>query len=155
MGSKRLSDAVSEIVEKAAAGEVVDTRQAVVSAWDDVDDDGQYLAGIEGMQARVHNKAKSFKLRTASKKSQAEPELPFNLPAVIALDEEGSMLLATRGLSREQFALAIKVRQKHISDAGSQLREWQRAFKAADLFWVKHPEWSFGMCLDAILGVNA
>lgn len=155
MGSKRLSDAVNAIVEMAATGAHVNTRQAVVSAWDDVDADGQYLAGIEGMQARVNSRTRSFRLTAASRRTEAEPELPFNLPAVVAMDEEGSTLLSTRSLSRTQFLQAISVRQKQIKDAEALLREWKRALKAADLFWQKNPEWTFGECLDAILGVNA
>ncbi len=155
MGSKRLSDAVSEIVELAATGAVVNTRQAVVNAWDDVDADGQYLAGIEGMQARVSAKTRSFRLSTKSRRSDAEPELPFNLPAVVAIDDEGAVLLSTRSLSRSQFMQAISVRQKQIKDAETLLREWKRALKAADLFWERNPDWSFGQCLDAILGISA
>lgn len=154
MGTKRLSDAVNEIVEQAISGEVVNTRQAVVGAWDDVDEDGQYLAGIEGMCARVHGKTRSLLVATASRRSEAQQELPFSLPAVVAMDTDGHELRPTRGLTRSQFLRAIDIRKKQIKDDQARLREWERAMKAADRFWSKNPEWSFGDCLDAIMGVS-
>jgi hypothetical protein len=152
MGSKRLSDVVTEIVDGALAGEIVNARQAAVDRWDDIDTDGQYLAGIEGVVARVSSKARSLRVSAAVRHSKAQQELPFRLPAVVAMDTEESVLLPTRGLTRGQFIRAIEIREKQIKDDQSRLREWKRALKAADLFWSKNPDWSFGECLDAIMG---
>ena len=47
MGSKRLNDVVAEIVDAVIRGNVIDKRQAAVESWDQIDADGQYLAGTE------------------------------------------------------------------------------------------------------------
>lgn len=155
MGSKRLSDVVSEIVDRALAGEVVNTRQAAVDAWDDIDDDGQYLAGIDGLCSRISNKTRSLTVAAAARRSESQQELPFSLPAVIAMDTEDRVLLPTRGLTRGQFLRAIQIREEQIRNDQNSLREWKRALKTADLFWAKYPDWSFGDCLDAIMGNEA
>ncbi len=155
MGSKRLSDVVTEIVDCVHAGEVINARQAAVEKWDDIDDDGQYLAGIEGLVARVNSKARSLSAVSAQKRSEAQQELPFRLPAVVAMDTDESVLMPTRGLSRNQFVRAIEIREKQIKDDQARLSEWKTALKAADRFWRRHPHWTFGECLDAIMGVEA
>lgn len=155
MGSKRLNDAVADIVDRALAGEIVNTRQAAVEAWDDIDADGQYLAGIDGFCSRIAKKTRSLSVSTAVRRSEAQQELPFSLPAVVAMDTEGHVLLSTRGLSRREFLRAIEIREKQIKDDQSRLREWKRALTAADLFWTKRPDWSFGECLDAIMNEAA
>ena len=81
----------------------------------------------------------------------ASRQLPFQLPAAVAMDLEGTMLIATRVLSRAEFVRAIQIRGQQIANDRKALREWQQALKAADRFWAEHPDWSFGECLDAIL----
>ena len=155
MGSKRLSDVVTEIVDCVHAGEVINARIAAVAKWEDIDEDGQYLAGIEGLVARVNTKARALSAVATARRSEAQQELPFRLPSVVAMDTEESVLMPTRGLSRNQFIRAIEIREKQIKDDQARLSEWKTALKAADRFWRTNPDWSFGDCLDAIMGVSA
>ena len=70
------------------------------------------------------------------------------------MDLEGTTLVATRTLSREGFERAIEIRRQQIAHDRRALREWQQALNQADRFWTRHPDWSFGQCLDAILGAT-
>jgi hypothetical protein len=152
MGSKRLNDVVTGIVEMVLEGEVDDKRRAAVESWDDIDDDGQYIAGIEGVVARIEKKARDLKVAIGKKFSAAQPELPFNLPAAVAMDIDGTRILPTRNLRRNEFMRAIQIREQQIKNDQRSLREWKSALKQADIFWAKHPSWSFGDCLDAMMG---
>ena len=152
MGSKRLNDVVTGIVEMVLEGEVEDKRRAAVEAWDDIDEDGQYLAGIEGVVARIEAKSRSLRVAIGKKFSGAQTELPFNLPAAVAMDIEGTRILPTRNLRRNEFMRAIQIREQQIKNDQRSLREWKSALKQADLFWAKNPSWTFGACLDAMMG---
>lgn len=154
MGSKRLSDAVNEVFDAILAGEVVNQRKAAVEHWDDIDDDGQYLAGIEGFCSRISDKCKSVKLRI-KKHTSAQSEMLFSLPQVVSMDLEDKVLLPTRALSRNEFIRAIQIREKQIEDDKKAVREWKAALKVADRFWSIHPEWNFGQCMDAAMGKSS
>ena len=92
MGQMRLNDVVGEIVRDVIAGRSINKRQAAVDRWDDIDPDGQYLAGIDGVVARIDNRARALRVRAEKCASDAQPELPFELPAVVAMDLEGTTL---------------------------------------------------------------
>ena len=151
MGQMRLNDVVGEIVGDVIAGRSINKRQAAVDRWDDIDPDGQYLAGIDGVVARIDNRARALRVRAEKCASDAQPELPFQLPAAVAMDLEGTTLVATRELSRAQFERAIEIRRRQIAHDSAALREWRNALRQADRFWAAHPDWCFGDCLDAIL----
>jgi len=136
-------------------GKPVNKRQAAVERWDDIDVDGQYIAGIEGLVARINDRARSLRVRAGEKSSSMQPQLPFQLPAAVAMDLEETTLLATRTLSRTQFVRAIEIRRQQIANDQRALREWRQALRQADRFWEAHPDWSFGRCLDAILAAGA
>ena len=63
MGQMRLNDVVAEIVGAVIAGRAINKRQAAVNRWDDIDADGQYLAGIDGVVARIDQRARSLRLK--------------------------------------------------------------------------------------------
>lgn len=151
MSKKRLNDVVNEIFDGILAGEVTNQRQAAVEHWDEIDIDGQYLAGIEGLCGRIKSKCRSVKLMT-KKHAASQTEMVFSLPAVVSLDVDGITLLPTRALSRAEFVQAIEIREQQIRDDQKALREWRQALKTADKFWTVHPDWSFGRCLDAAMG---
>lgn len=148
---KRLSDVVSGIVELARTGRSIDARTEAVRCWDDIDADGQYMAGIEGVTARIVTKAKSIRLSLAKRAAEKQSALPFDLPEIVPIDIEGRKLRPTRDLSEEEFERAVFVREKQIEHDQDSLREWKRAGKAAKPFWIKHPDWTFGHCLNAIM----
>jgi hypothetical protein len=150
MSRKRLSDVVNSIFERALCGERIDARAEAVASWNDIDEDGQYMAGIEGVTDRIKNKTRSIRASTSARISESQPELPFNLPAVVAMDLDGHELCATRSLSREQFVRAIEIREQQIAADAAALREWRKALTAAERIWSLHPDWNFGRCLDAI-----
>jgi len=77
--------------------------------------------------------------------------LPFQLPAAVAMDLEGTSLVATRKLTRAEFNRAIEIRQLQIASDQRALREWRNALRQADQFWTRNPRWNFGECLDVIL----
>ena len=154
MGQMRLNDVVAEIVADVIGGRPVNKRQAAVERWDDIDADGQYIAGIDGLVARINDRARSLRVRADGKNDALQPQLPFQLPAAVAMDLEEATLLATRTLSREQFVRAIEIRRKQIANDQLALREWRQALRQADRFWAAHPDWSFGRCLDAILAAD-
>ncbi len=60
-------------------------------------------------------------------------------------------LVATRSLTRVELVRAIEIRRRQIEHDRHAMREWQQALAQADRFWTRHPDWSFGQCLDAIL----
>ena len=151
MGQMRLNDVVAEIVGNVIEGKPVNKRQAAVERWDDIDADGQYLAGIDGVVARIDSRARGLRVKAEKSAGNAQPELPFQLPAAVAMDLEGTTLVATRKLSRAQFERAIEIRRQQIAHDSHALREWRNALRQADRLWVAHPDWSFGDCLDAIL----
>lgn len=151
MGSKRLSDVVNEVFDGILAGEVVNQRRAAVEHWDDIDGDGQYLAGIEGFCARIGDKCKSVKLRIR-KHTTSQSEMLFSLPQVVSMDLEDKILLPTRALSRNEFLRAIQIREDQIKADQKSVREWKSALKVADKFWAVHPAWNFGQCMDAAMG---
>ena len=151
MGHMRLNDVVAEIVGEVIAGRAINKRQAAVNRWDDIDADGQYLAGIDGVVARIDTRARRLKLKAEQSSGPEQAALPFQLPAAVAMDIDGTTLVATRQLSREGFERAIEIRRLQIANDQHALREWRNALRQADLFWAAHPEWSFGDCLDAIL----
>ena len=151
MGQMRLNDVVGEIVGGVIAGQSLNKREAAVARWDDIDADGQYLAGIDGVVARIDQRARSVKLKAERSSAPAQAELPFQLPAAVAMDLEGTTLVATRELSRDQFERAIDIRRRQIANDQHALREWRNALRQADRFWADHPDWSFGDCLEAIL----
>ena len=151
MGHMRLNDVVAEIVGEVIAGRAINKRQAAVNRWDDIDTDGQYLAGIDGVVSRIDTRARRLKLKAEQSSSPEQAELPFQLPAAVAMDIDGTTLVATRQLSREGFERAIAIRRMQIANDQHALREWRNALRQADQFWAAHPDWSFGECLDAIL----
>jgi len=152
MGTMRLNDVVAEIVGDVIAGRAINKRQAAVDRWDDIDADGQYLAGIDGVVGRIDGRARALRVKAERVADAAQADLPFQLPAAVAMDLDGATLVATRTLSREGFERAIEIRRQQIAHDRRALREWQQALNQADRFWAEHPDWSFGQCLDAILG---
>ena len=151
MGHMRLNDVVAEIIGDVMAGHAVNKREAAVKRWDDIDADGQYLAGIDGVVTRIDQRARSLKLKAEKSAAPAQAALPFHLPAAVAMDIDGTSLVATRQLSRAGFVRAIDIRQLQIANDQRALREWRTALRQADQFWAGNPDWSFGRCLDAIL----
>ena len=151
MGHMRLNDVVGEIVGEVIAGRAINKRQAAVNRWDDIDADGQYLAGIDGVVARIDTRARRLKLKAEQSSAQEQAALPFQLPAAVAMDIDGTTLVATRQLSRAEFERAIAIRRMQIANDQHALREWRNALRQADQFWAENPDWSFGECLDAIL----
>ena len=151
MGTMRLNDVVTDIVGDVIAGRSINKRQAAIDRWDDIDADGQYLAGIDGVMARIDRRARALQVKAERTADDSQPPLPFQLPAAVAMDLEGTMLMATRVLTRAEFLRAIQIRGQQIANDRKALREWQQALNAADRFWAMHPDWSFGQCLDAIL----
>ena len=151
MGQMRLNDVVAEIVGAVIAGRSLNKRQAAVDRWDDIDADGQYLAGIDGVVARIDQRARSLRLKAERSPAPEQPPLPFQLPAAVAMDLEGTSLVATRHLTRAEFERAIEIRRQQIAHDSDALREWREALRQADRFWAARPDWSFGDCLDAIL----
>lgn len=151
MGHMRLNDVVAEIIGDVMAGHAVNKRQAAVKRWDDIDADGQYLAGIDGVVTRIDQRARSLKLKAEKSAAPAQAALPFDLPAAVAMDIDGTSLVATRQLSRAGFERAIEIRQLQIANDQRALREWRTALRQADQFWAANPDWTFGQCLDAIL----
>jgi len=147
----RLNDVVSEIITDVISGKAINKRQAAVDRWDDIDGDGKYIAGIDGVVTRIDGRARSLRLKATQKANSAQAELPFQLPAAVAMDLDGTTLVATRRLSRTEFARAIEIRRQQIAHDNAALREWRQALRQADRFWGDHPDWSFGQCLDAIL----
>jgi hypothetical protein len=147
----RLNDVVADIVGDAIAGRKVNKRQAAIDRWDDIDTDGQYLAGIDGVMARIDRRARALQVKATRSHEDRQPLLPFQLPAAVAMDLEGTVLMATRVLTRAEFLRAIQIRSQQIANDRKALREWHEALKAADGFWADHPDWSFGQCLDADL----
>ena len=158
MGTKRLNDVVADIVGDVIAGRSINKRQAAIDRWEDIDADGQYLAGIDGVITRIDRRARALQVKAERNTDDSQPALPFQLPAAVAMDLEGTMLVATRVLSRAEFVRAIKIRGRQIANDRKALRVWQEALTAADRFWADHPSWSFGQCLDAIMratGISA
>ena len=151
MGHMRLNDVVAEIVGEVIAGRAINKRQAAVNRWDDIDADGQYLAGIDGVVARIDTRARRLKLKAEESSAPEQAALPFQLPAAVAMDIDGTTLVATRQLSRVEFERAIAIRRLQIANDQHALREWRNALRQADQFWKARPDWSFGECLDAIL----
>lgn len=151
MGQMRLNDVVAEIVGEVIAGRAINKRQAAVNRWNDIDADGQYLAGIDGVVARIDTRARRLKLRAEQAATPAQAELPFSLPVAVAMDLEGATLVSTRQLRRAEFARAIEIRHLQIAHDSAALREWREALRQASQFWEENPDWSFGECLDAIV----
>lgn len=151
MGHMRLNDVVADIVGEVIAGRAINKRQAAVNRWDDIDADGQYLAGIDGVVARIDTRARRLKLKAEQAAKPAQAELPFSLPAAVAMDLEGTTLVSTRQLTRAEFARAIEIRHLQIANDSAALREWREALRQANQFWEANPDWSFGDCLEAIL----
>ena len=151
MGQMRLNDVVGEIVGEVIAGRAINKRQAAVNRWDDIDADGQYLAGIDGVVTRIDARARRLKLRAEQAAASEQTELPFSLPAAVAMDLEGTTLVSTRQLTRAEFARAIAIRHQQIANDSAALREWREALRQADQFWAENPTWRFGDCLEAIL----
>ena len=151
MGTKRLNDVVADIVGDVIAGRAINKRQAAIDRWEDIDADGQYLAGIDGVITRIDRRARALQVKAGRNADDGQAALPFQLPAAVAMDLEGTMLVATRVLSRAEFVRAIKIRGRQIANDRKALREWQEALTAADCFWKEHPDWTFGQCLDAIM----
>ena len=151
MGHMRLNDVVGEIVGEVIAGRAINKRQAAVNRWDDIDADGQYLAGIDGVVARIDTRARRLKLKAEQSSAPEQGALPFQLPAAVAMDIDGTTLVATRQLSRAEFERAIAIRRLQIANDQHALREWRNALRQADQFWEAHPDWNFGECLNAIL----
>jgi len=148
----RLTDFVSEIVSDLDSGKtLVDIRGIVCARWSDIDSDGQYIAGIEGVTARIKDAAKKVTLRSISKIGDAQEELPFDIPGAVAMDIEGRQYRPTRDLSRDEFVRAIEIREQQIENDRRKVREWKAGLKAADRYWSKNPTWTFGQCLDAIM----
>jgi hypothetical protein len=147
----RLNDVVAEIVGEVIAGRAINKRQAAVNRWDDIDADGQYLAGIDGVVDRIDQRARRLKLKAEQSSAPEQAALPFQLPAAVAMDIDGTTLVATRQLSREGFERAIEIHRLQIANDQHALREWRNALRQADRFWAANPDWSFGDCLDAIL----
>ena len=154
MGHMRLNDVVGEIVGEVIAGRAINKRQAAVNRWDDIDADGQYLAGIDGVVTRIDTRARRLKLRAEQAATPEQTELPFSLPAAVAMDLEGTTLVSTRQLTRAEFARAIEIRHQQIANDSAALREWREALRQADQFWAENPTWRFGDCLEAILTQN-
>jgi hypothetical protein len=151
MGEMRLNDVVAEIVGDVIAGKAINKRQAAVGRWDDIDADGQYLAGIDGVIGRIDRRTRALQVKAEQTAGIAQAELPFELPAAVAMDLEGTTLVATRSLTRTGLVRAIEIRRRQIEHDRHAMREWQQALAQADRFWGAHPDWSFGQCLDAIL----
>jgi hypothetical protein len=154
MGARKLNDVVLDVIEAIKQGAVVNKRRTAVERWDEIDADGQYLAGIEGLVARIDAKARQVRLTSQQRASEAQAALPFALPVAVSMDIEGHTILATRGLSRGEFLRAIRIREQQNTNDSQALREWRTALQQADRIWARHPDWTFGQCLDAILDAS-
>ena len=115
MGTMRLNDVVTDIVGDVIAGRSINKRQAAIDRWDDIDADGQYLAGIDGVMVRIDRRARALQVKAGRSPRTASPPLPFQLPAAVAMDLEGTMLMATRVLTRAEFVRAIQIRGQQIA----------------------------------------
>ena len=146
-----LNEVVTDIIAGVVAGKSINKRDAAIARWDDIDPDGQYIAGIDGVVLRIDHRARALRVRTEKSNDNAQIKLPFELPAAVAMDIEGTTMLSTRELSRKQFVRAIAIRKGQIANDRAALREWQSALKQADQFWSENPDWTFGTCLDAIM----
>ena len=78
MGQMRLNDVVGEIVGAVIAGQSVNKREAAVARWDDIDADGQYLAGIDGVVARIDQRARACGSRRRNQPRRRRPSCRFN-----------------------------------------------------------------------------
>lgn len=153
MSKKRLSDAVGEVVERALTGESIDARVAATEIWDDIDADGQYMAGIEGVTARIRRKASSLRTSAAARLQEQKTQMAFDLPAAVPLDIDGHKLRPTRDLTQDEVRRAIEIRKANRDAIDVEIREWEAAERACAPHWMKNPRWTFGQCLDAIIGV--
>jgi hypothetical protein len=153
MGSKRLSESVAEVCERIFRGEVINKRVIARENIPDLDDESKVAmletAYIIAIDQHVRSRTVATSIMTAA---SGQIELPFLLPAAVAMDLDGRVMLATRNLSRDQFVRAIEIREQQIVADQAKVREWKNALKAADKFWRKHPQWTFGRCLDAVVG---
>ena len=109
-----------------------------------------YMAGIDGVVTRIDQRARSLKLKAEKSAAPAQAALPFHLPAAVAMDIDGTSLVATRQLTRAGFERAIEIRQLQIANDQRALREWRTALRQADQFWAANPDWTFGKCLDGL-----
>ena len=83
MGSMRLNDVVAEIVGDVIAGRAINKRQAATARWHDIDADGQYLAGIDGVVTRIDHRARALRVKAERGNALCQAELPFQLPAAV------------------------------------------------------------------------
>jgi len=81
MGTMRLNDVVAEVVGDVIAGRAINKRQAAVDRWDDIDADGQHLAGIDGVVGRIDGRARALRVKAEKVADAAQADLPFQLPA--------------------------------------------------------------------------
>jgi len=148
----RLKDVVADIVANLSDGGTLKNVKSIASnRYEDVDEDGQYILGVEGLAKRIRDAAKSLKLKAASLTGAQQEMLPFDLPGAVPMDIDGATIRPTRDLSRDEFARAIEIRQQQIVHDTARLKEWRDALAAADRYWSRFPDWTFGQCLDAIV----
>ena len=109
MGHMRLNDVVGEIVGEVIAGRAINKRQAAVNRWDDIDADGQYLAGIDGVVTRIdhacpQSEAQGGAIRGARSRRHCPSSCQLPWPWI----SRARHLVATRQLSRAGFERAIE-----------------------------------------------
>lgn len=75
----------------------------------------------------------------------------FKLPGAVALDLEGRKIKFTRSLTQIEFQRAARIRVDHHRASGEAIKEFDAAEEAVRPYWQKHPNWTFGECLDQLV----
>jgi hypothetical protein len=149
MSKKRLSDAVNEVFERILDGEKLDARTSATGIWDEIDADGQYMAGIEGVTSRIKAKCQSIRMK-ANISPERQEQLNLGLPIAVAMDVDGHRMAVTRDLAQEEVRRAIEIRKLNRDAIIAEIKKWEDAELACKPHWARHPKWTFGQCLDAV-----
>ena len=70
------------------------------------------------------------------------------LPGAVAVDDDETKVKLTLSLSRIEFRKAIDVRRKREKSIGEVASEMELAEKVAAPYWDRHPDWTFGQCIE-------
>ncbi|RVT80192.1 hypothetical protein EM858_04135 [Agrobacterium sp. CNPSo 2736] len=143
------SNIINETVEATMSGDGFNARTLAPAIYDKISREDRKRTSIATITKDLREAANN--IAKSAIKARDDKQLGFNfllLPGTVSVDDDGAKIKLTLSLSRLEFRKAVENRRKKESAIGEVAFEMETAEKVAAPYWDKHPDWTFGQCLE-------
>lgn len=143
------SNIINKSVETAISGDGFDARALAPKVYEKISREDRKRTSIATITKDLREAANDF--AKSAMKTHTERQMGFNflkIPGAVSVDDDGSKVKLTLSLSRLEFRKSVERRRKKQSSIEEIADEMELAESVANPYWDKHPEWTFGQCLD-------